>query len=143
LNLDPFASEADDPAGRYRASPEKLDDYVCANEASELVAHDVLDHFPAQYADAVLDHWVSRLAHGGTITVSVLDAREVCRAYMAGKLTNDNLNDAVYGNPKSQKASRKCLLTLPTLVAVLEAKGLRVLQKRYQNLRAVVTAQRP
>lgn len=136
LNLDPFAP--DDAVDRKRCQLDKLGEWVDANECEELVAHDVLDAFPSVAVDAVLDHWLSRLSHGGKIVVSVVDLKEVARAFLAGSLKLEEANRLIHGGAHMRKSS----LTVGILSDVMEGKGLKVLIRRVENYRAVVVAQR-
>lgn len=138
LNIDPFA-QSDDGAGRFKCGLDRLDLLVDPGECEELVAHDVLDAYPAQSVDAVLDHWLSRLAHGGTIALSVVDMREVARAFLAGSLNLEEANKLLHGVGVTKKST----LSVDILSDVLEGKGMKVLVRRVENYRAVVVAQRP
>lgn len=141
LNLDPFA-RPDDPA-RFPCDVADLSAYVDAGEATEIVALDVLDYFPSHQADTVLQNWLSRLAHGGRLTLSVVDAREVARAILAGTISMDDVNELVMGRQEKDWQQKKVLLTINQITVPLENLGYKVLAKRVQNYRAIVTVERP
>ena len=134
MNIDPTTPDGD--ATRIRCQLDKLDMFVDANEVSEIVAMDILDTFGPDDIDRVLDHWVSRLAHQGTISLSVLDAREVSRALMSDTLPVTEFSDLVHGQ-------RKTSLTMKLLADALESRGLKITKKRNVHYRAVIVAQRP
>lgn len=134
INVDPGAEWND--LKRVNCKLDNLSPIVDANEVTELVALDVLDHYPTDKVDAVLDHWLSRLAHGGKITISVVDIREVARIFLNGAMDIAELNNLVHNN-------RQCSITLSQLVEVLENKGLTILTKRVVDRRAVITGVRP
>ena len=138
LNVDPFAPDASED-GRVKCPVDKMNGFVEANECTELVAHEVLDAFSMRQVDEVLSHWVGRLAHGGKLAISVVDAKEVSRAYLAGKLSNDDFNALIHGD----RYHRQCSLTLLQLVDVVKAFGLNILLKRVENFRAIVVGERP
>lgn len=142
LNIDPSANP-EDPYGRVRCDLDNLDPLVDANEATEVVALDILDYYATTDVDRVLNHWLSKLAHGGTLTVSVVDLREVSRQFLAGGLGLDEANLLLHGEQDGPMRFRMCSLTLDHLSAVLENKGLKVLKRRIVDRRAVVTCQRP
>lgn len=139
LNIDPFADGSD---ARVAADVSNLDHSVDAGELDELVALDVLNYFPGDQVDRLLDNWLSKLAYGGTITVGVVDVREVARALLANSIGLDLANDLLHGEHREPWQSRKCSLTLARLAEVLENKGYKILAKRTANFVAVVTAQR-
>jgi len=138
INLDPAAPQ-DSPDGRLPADLSNLGQFVEANEATEIVAHDILDAFPGDKVDEALDNWVSKLAHGGRLVLSVIDFREVSRSYLSHILTIDKVNLLIHG----EGHRRNCSLTLEQLVDVLKNKGLKILIRRVENFRAVVVAERP
>jgi hypothetical protein len=143
LNLDPFAPEPCSD-GRVRGALHQLHEHADGGEAAEVLALGVLEFFPAEAADKVLRHWVSKLAHGGTITLSCWDARELCRGYLAGTLSHDQFNGALHGAPSEQPPkTRLCCLTAQGLSAALEGLGLRVLTRRLSGYQAILTARRP
>lgn len=138
LNVDPYSQ-----GWAAAADPGDLGGLCDANEAAELVALEVLDFYPAHLADAALDHWLSRLAHGGEVTLSTVDLREVCRGFLGGYLSHDDANNLLHGIPTHDAGVKRSSYTLGQLVEVLENKGMVVVRKRLQNYRAVVTARRP
>lgn len=142
LNVDPFAP-ADCSDGRVRGDASDLSTLVDAGECSEVVALDVLDYFPGAAVDQVLRNWLSRLCHGGRLTVSVVDLREVSRALLAGNVSMDDANELLTGKQEKAWQFKKSVFTLSQLVEVMTNLGYRVLAKRVQNYRAVVTVERP
>jgi hypothetical protein len=141
LNLDPLAPAGD--ASRTPCDPTDLSPYVDAGEAQELLAHDVLDHVQLPRADAVLAHWASRLAHGGTLTVSCVDMMAVAHALADRTLSPEDAALLLHGEQRRGWDYRHSGRTLAQLARGLEGLGLQVLRKRTAGLRAVVVARRP
>lgn len=141
VNIDPLAPHED--PDRATLDPFNLDHTFDAGELSELVAHGLLDYVPNAQLDVVLNGWLSKLAHGGELTLSVIDLREVCRGVLADRLSLDEANTLLFGEQRVQWQFRKCSLTLARLVEVLRAKGFKILSQRLHNYRAYVTCQRP
>jgi len=133
LNIDP-AAPADCQDGRVHGDLSKLS-LVEANEATELVAHGILDRYSVQDADTVLDQWIGKLAHGGTLSISVVDIREVARAVLYGTILLEDANALLH-------AGKQCSLTMGRLVDVLQSKGLKIVRKHIQDYQAFVIAQR-
>lgn len=141
LNFDPQTpGQCSD--GRIRAAVDDLSHTIDANELEELVAHDILDYFGVSEADRVLDHWLSRLAHGGTLSLSVVDLREVSRAVLANALDIADVNELLFGQQERAWQFKKCVFTLPVLVGMLRKKGYKILLQKCADCRAVVTCQR-
>jgi hypothetical protein len=142
LNLDPLAPD-DDPAGRVKCDPGNLDPVVDAGEAAELVAHDLLDRVPLAQANTLLDHWLSKLAHGGTITVSCVDLLEVAKSLQNRLITVEEASTLLHGEQGKNWQFRQANYTLAQIADTLRGKGLKVQQKRINEFRAIVVAQRP
>lgn len=137
LNIDPLAQPSDKT--KVPGDPANLDLLVDPAEVTEFVAHGVLQLYPPNMVGNVLDHWVSRLAHGGTITLSATDLDDVARATANGVLSLEQANEFLYG----REGERRCGMTVNQVSSWLEGKGLKVLQKKVINHVFYVTAQRP
>jgi hypothetical protein len=142
LNVDAVAPDGCTD-GRVKGDLSNLDEFVDDGEATEIVALDVLDCFPGADASTVLSRWCSKLAHGGTLTVSVVDVREVARGVLANTLSPDDTNELLHGKQEKPWQHRKAAYSLAHLAGVFTSHGYRVLAKRVQNYRAVITIQRP
>ncbi len=139
LNIDPFATGDD---ARVKGGLELTKDgFVEANEAEEVIALDILDY--CTEPNTLLQGWLSRLAHGGRLTISVVDFREVSRMFLAGGLSMDDVNDLLFGKTDSPY-QKKIVFTLSQLVEVFTNLGYKVISKRVtQDHRAIVTVERP
>ncbi len=140
-NVDPFAPEGD--RDRFKCDVSNLDAVVDNGEAVEIVAHDILDYFGVGKIDEILDHWVSKLAYGGRLSLSVVDVREVARGLLAESLPFNDASILIYGAQQRAWDFRRSMFTVARLAEVLENKGFNVLKKRIENFRAVVTCERP
>lgn len=138
LNIDPGTPDgcAD---GRVKADLVTFGGLVEDGEATEIVAFEILDAFAADHVDEVLDSWLKKLAHGGTIAITVIDLKDVARSVIGGVVGLEEANVLLHGSAYR----RQCSLTVSQLAAVLEGKGLKVIIKRVQNFRATVVAERP
>jgi hypothetical protein len=139
-NIDPFANDIDI---RVSGTLDNLSDHVEANEAEEIVANDILDTFPLSDADRVLDNWLSRLAHGGKLTISVVDLRSVSREVLANSISIQDANELLYGRQNAPHFQKKSVFTLQQLATTLEGKGYKLLRRQVENNRVVVTVERP
>ena len=140
LNLDPFASGQDD---RVAADIFNLSTVVETGEVGELVSLNVLDYVPTAGVDGVIFHWASLLAHGGTLSISVLDIRSACRSLLDDSIDIGIFNSMVHGKQEHPWQIRKNSLSLNVLADLVRAKGLSLISKRIEGHNAIVIARRP
>lgn len=141
LNIDPLAP-ANDPQ-RIKHTPEDLSALVQPASLEALRALDVLDYYPAQKADQVLDHWISLLGHQGTLAISCVDILEVSRALQRRLIDIPLANSLLHGEQKQNWDHRCANYSLGQLASVLENKGLHILVRRIFDFRAILVAKRP
>src|SRR5690606_36574162 len=107
-----------------------LDSVADDGEAKEILALDILDYFPSAKADEVIRNWTRKLAHGGTLTISVVDVREVSRAIVNNAISMDDVNELLHGAQREGWQYKKASFTLAQLnEAFLEA-GFKILARR-------------
>lgn len=141
VNVDPLAPSGD--PHRVQCDPTDVDRVCVAGECEELLALGVLDYVPLADAGRVLDHWVSRLAHGGEIALSAVDLLEVSRAVCNRVLSVGDANLLLHGGQRKQWEFRKSSYTLGQLAGLLEARGMELVKQRHSEFKAVVVARRP
>lgn len=141
VNVDPHAA-ADDPL-RVMGDAFNLNHIADGNELEELVTNEALDYVPMPIADKVLSHWLSKIAHGGTITLSCVDLLEVSRHLQHRILSVDDANTLLFGTQKEPWQFKRGAYNLATLVETLQEHGFQILSKRVNDFRAYVTARRP
>ena len=143
LNIDPLASDEEVNNGqKVKGELDNLDDYVDDAECVEILAVEVLEYISMEKADSVLNHWLSKLRMGGTITIGATNFRQVCRSVASQTIDNNAANLLLYGKQTHELEYKKGLVDLARLCAVLEAKGLQIIQKRLDGFKMFVTAQR-
>ncbi len=144
LNIDGIATADECKAdGRIAARVDNLEHTVDANELEELVAMDVLDYFPMKEADEILNHWLSRLKHGGRLTVGVVDLRQIAREVLSNTCDIADANVLLFGKEEEGWQFKHCVFTTTILVNILRAKGYAIESKLAMNKRAIVTVRRP
>lgn len=141
INIDPFAPD-NDAAGRLKGDISNLDHVVDDGEAIEIIALEVLDYFPGHQADAILTNWLKKLARSGRLTLSVVDVREVARAICANEMSPEDINEHLHGKQEKPWQYRKSAYTLTQIAEVLGNLGYKILARRVQNFRAVITVER-
>lgn len=132
LNLDPTVREFD--GERFPCAVNDFGELVVENEAEEVLALDVLDRIPKEHCPGVLAYWASRMALGGTLTVSVLDIEEFASHLQASPVPVSEIDSALY--------MRKSAHTLESLVGDIRALGLTIERPFWDGVRAVVVARR-
>lgn len=141
INIDPFAPDND--RDRVKGDVSTISHSIDDGEASEILAYDILDFFAANMADEILAHWLSKLAHGGTLTVAVIDLLEVARGVTSHIVSIEQAQDLLHGLQEKKWDLKKSSYTLQQLVSTISSRGYKVLSKRVENYRAIVTCQRP
>lgn len=141
LNIDPFATP--DTTDKQRGDLCNLDEFVGDAEADELVALDVIDYLPSRELDNIIDNWIRKIRHGGTIVVGGIDIREVAKGLVGQELDLQAANNLLYGFQESPWEYRKATLTLQKLIQVFQSRGFVILQKRLEKYYYEVKAQRP
>lgn len=141
LNIDP-AAPPDDPHGRSACPIDRLEQLLDAGEVTELVAHDILDVFPSSRVGPVLEGWMSRLAHGGRLHLSVVDVREVCRGYLSGGITLGDVQELLHGQQTSPYKVRLSAHHAGVVRDFFDKRGWTIVRAAIENWRAVVTVAR-
>lgn len=120
-----------------------LDEAVEDAEATEIIALDVIDYVSPEDTDAVIDHWIKKLRHGGSLTIGGVNIFEVARCLNNYSLDIDMANKLLYGEQRSPWQYRKASLSLPRLVEKFEGCGLKIIRKDYKKFNYSVTGRRP
>lgn len=141
VNVDPLASP--DEADKVRADVCNLDAVAEDAEVDELVATDVIDYLPARQLDDIVDNWIRKIRHGGTIVVGGVDVREVARGVVNQELDLESANRLLYGFQDAPWEYRKAALTVQKLIDVFASRGFKILHKRLENYYYQVKAERP
>lgn len=140
LNIDPFANNKESVRV---GDPKNLDEFVDDGECVEIVALDVLDHYPSTEVDNVLMHWLSKLRHGGIITIGGNDFDSISSAYKMGRIDLIKLNELLYGLQGEDASYQYSCLSINTMIDFLQGQGLKVIMKRVNKYKFVVKAERP
>lgn len=141
-NIDPFTPD-DDKFGRIKGDISNLNHEVDDGEVEEILAYGILNYYGGAHVDAILSNWVSKLAHGGMLTVSCVDLRSVCREYLSGSLPIEDANQILYGTHSEPWDFRKSVFSIDIVEQVLRNKGLKILSKRLHKTLMYITCERP
>jgi len=94
--------------------------------ADEILALDILEHFPREEARRVLKMWIELLRPGGMITIRCPDFRHV----MILPQSDERTELLLYGGQDYPENFHKCGFTVATLTKLLEDNGLGVIKSQ-------------
>ncbi len=140
-NIDPFAPETNGDL-RLKSDISNLDSLVDDGEANEILALEILEYFPGNVIDDILQNWLKKLAHGGILTISGVDFTEIARGFLSSNLSLEDVNELLLGKQEKSWQTKKSVFTLLKLVEVFEGLGYKILKKRIYNYRAIISIQR-
>lgn len=140
-NIDPFASPTD--TQKVIGNVYDLDEYVDDGEAIDLLALDVIDYVSPASTDAVLDIWIKKIRHGGTITIGGIDMREISHAFLNNKISLTEANILLYGAQRAPYEYRKATLTIQHVINMFKERGFKLERKQIIQYHYYVTARRP
>lgn len=120
-----------------------LDTYIEDAEATEILARDVLDFMSPHDIDDIIEHWVRKLRHGGSLTIGGVDLPSVSQAIARGEMSIDDGNRLLYGSQDVPWNYRKATTSLLLIVEKLSGAGLKIMSKRYIGNYYSVTGVRP
>jgi hypothetical protein len=144
INIDAIHEcEPDLEKGLFHSDVTPLDKLVDDGEAEQIVATEILEYFPAKDVDGILDGWLKKLKHGGTIIVTDIDALEVNRSLLNRRISMEDVNLLLYGHQQHPWQYRKCCLTITQICDALRNKGMKIVGKKVADYKFVVEARRP
>lgn len=141
LNLDPFTAEETDSL--TRADVKNLNDFVDDAEAQEIIALDVIDYIPLMDINKVIEHWVTKLRHGGSLIIGGVDLFEVSKAFAQYRLDITQANQLIHGEQSKPYLVKRVNFSTIGLVDYLTSLGLKIQKKRVNNFYMIVEAIRP
>jgi hypothetical protein len=140
LNIDPLSSEDDIQSGKkVQGNIFDLNWAVEDAECTSIVAEDIINYVPAENIAQVLDNWVRKLRHNGTIIITGVDLYEVCRGINGRYIDLENANQLFYG----ETGEKKSILSGSDLTRALEECGLKIIKNRYNSYKYTIEAERP
>ena len=123
---------------------ENLEALVDANECEELIALQVLDHMPIQIRAKVLQHYLTRIAHGGLLIISSIDLMEVSRLIYNGSIADIlEMNKLVYGIGNNPWSWKKSFIPLQDTIGLIMNGGQFVIESiKYDGVFYVIKSRR-
>lgn len=124
---------------QIRVDIDNLTMFIDDNEAEEIIAMDILDFVNPAGKDQILSHWISKLAHGASITLGGRQIYDVVKLIHRREIDLQQANFLIYGNDMARRA----MLSADFLCDVLKEKGLTVESIKFDNTFYCVKAVRP
>ena len=112
-------------------------DTICeAAECTEIIVENTLEYFPLQEVEVLINHWVSKLRHGGTLIIVANHLTKICKSYVNKEINMADANILLFGGRQSSVDPMEVQTMFTTL-------GLKVLKCTLDNYRFIVKGQRP
>lgn len=140
INLDAMIFEPG--TSRIKIDLVQLDKYIDDSECKEILVNNILMYLDTEKIDTAIEHWIKKLAKGGTITFIDLDITNVFLAYQKGELDINQFNKLIYGNQRHIFDFKKSGLDMYIVSETLKNKGLKIVEKSFNNFNFLVKAQR-
>lgn len=142
LNINPFTIT--ETNNIKRGDVKNLDNWVDSGEATELIVIDVIDYLDKKDVVPVIQHWITKLAHGGKIIIGGVDLYEASRAFTRYNIDIIKMNELVHGSDDKLYMLKKTNFTILGLCDLLKTCGLKIIKRNLEdNYRFVVEATRP
>jgi len=138
LNVDILPGE-----GKVQGDIANLDPLVDNASCTDIVARNVLEYVPHNELVSVLNHWISKLRHGGKLTINTTDLRSIAKAVVRDALEPSDYLNLLYGQQRNAFDIKRSILTASTLSALLESANLKIVNKAMDAYEFSITAERP
>jgi len=108
------------------------------NSCTEIIA-EILDYVPRHQLVPVIEHYVSKLRHGGSIILGGVDAIESMEIFLI-TLDLDRLNSSLFGNQNHAWAFKLGCTTVTEIVEILKNLDLSIVKRRLNEGKFIVEA---
>ena len=122
------------------ADPSNLDFFVDDAEAEAIVAYDVINFLPRVSMVSIIEHWIKKLRHGGSITIGGIDCYAIARDIVSHKINLQDLNVILYGSEAPSWDVRRNIFTMPSLIDHLKEWDLQIVKSKIDKYEIVVEA---
>lgn len=140
LNIDPLAGKDDEK--KILGPIDNLDSICEDAECDYIIANDIIDYFSSREVDKIIEHWLTKLRHGGKIIIGGVDINEVSKGFINKQIDLIHINVFLFGEQDKPWQFRKSALTANDLVKAIESFGLKIIKNRTNNYRYIVEAER-
>lgn len=128
INLCPFLNQ--EQHNIKRGNIMNLDNVVDNGEAETIIATNIIDYLELKVVVPTIQHWVSKIQHGGKIIISGTDMYEICRNFTRYNITLVQTNEILHGKYSDKPyLVKKTQFTLKGLCELLIDCGLKIEKK--------------
>lgn len=120
-----------------------LDNLVDTASCTDIIARNVLEYVPHNEVPEVVAHWISKLRHGGKITINTTDLRSISKTILRDAFSPSEMLELLYGKQSNPLDVKKSAMTTQMLSALLESGGLKITNKSIEAYEISITAERP
>lgn len=120
-----------------------LTNVIDDNECSEILAPNAINYIPFNQLQKTVEHWITRLSHGGKLIIGGFDLYEVAKRIVRAELHTDMANFILYGPSNSVWDVQRSQINLADLCDLLKQNGLQITKKKLDGITMIVEAVRP
>lgn len=125
-----------------QCEPANISYFVDDAECDELYVEGVLHHIHCEEVRNVLQHYVSKINHGGTLRITDEDFASICKAVVVGGITSEEGNKLLFGAGQNSYEFYLGSYSMRDIVGILKEFGLRILKQRINGFQFVVEGYR-
>lgn len=144
-NVDPCPIIEDGKEGQFEVYAGDFKDLdLIAETAScvEILAENVVDYVNVDRVIDVINHWVSKLRHGGRIIIKGVNLESLVKKFLNGELTTLDFNKILFGESNHPWQHKSGCINLEDVDETLRKAGLRVVHKKLDDVEYVIIGQR-
>ena len=146
LNIDPcplIEQNMENQFEVFARDIRNLDSIVETSECTEILVEDGIDYVHTSVLIEVVENWLSKLRHNGTIILKGTNLETVVRKYINGQITTLDLNNILYGTQDHPWHYKSGCVNIEEVVEILQKAGLKIISKQIDNDQFVVIGRRP
>jgi len=112
------------------------------NSIGEILASDILEHFPRQQTEAILKEWLRVLKPNGILTIQCPDVRVLSQALVSGQITTQEFSRRIYGGQDYEGNFHHAGFDMEGMKRTLESLGLNTMQAETSNGNLLLSGQK-
>lgn len=138
VNIDNFVGE-----GKVQGDVTNLDTIVDDALADEIIAKNILQYYEYSKLVLIVQGWVKKLRHNGSITIVVPDYRAICKGIAKDIITVNNALPLLYGPQTHALLCYKSSMSLDFIKQILTEAGLVIQKIDLDDFQICITGLRP
>lgn len=119
-----------------------LNRHVDNNQATEIIAENVLEYYKHEDCPGILENWIKKLRHGGKLTIVTTDIRSLSRLLVSEQVNLKDCLNFIFGSQNNELMFKKSIFTMDYLAEIMTNFGLSIIYKNINNGEIVITGQR-